>query len=107
MSLDGIRDMSVHAQRRRTWTRGMNSSAMKYYEGIVKNTTDDLLTALRKREGESLDISAWMSFFGCVAAVVVFQINDSLSDGFYRYDFMGHMWYDCHLTFYHMIADYA
>ncbi|KAF7797907.1 hypothetical protein EIP86_009113 [Pleurotus ostreatoroseus] len=44
---------------------------MKYYEGIVKNTTDDLLTALRKREGESLDISAWMSFFG--------------------YDFMGHM----------------
>lgn len=42
----------------------MNSTAMKYYEGLIKSTVDDLLAGLRKREGQKLDISAWMTFFG-------------------------------------------
>ncbi|KAJ3554506.1 hypothetical protein NM688_g3073 [Phlebia brevispora] len=71
VSLDGLRDMTVHTSRRRPWARGMNSTAMKYYEGLIKSTVDDLLAGLHKRGGQKLDISAWMTFFG--------------------FDFMGHM----------------
>lgn len=56
--------MTVHAVRRRPWARGMNSAAMKYYEGMIKNTVSELVAALRKREGEKLDISTWMTYFG-------------------------------------------
>lgn len=66
VSLDGLRDMSLHTVRRRPWAKGMNSTAMKHYEGLIRSTVDDLLAALHEREGQRLDISAWMTFFGCV-----------------------------------------
>ena len=40
---------------------------MKHYEGLVRSTVHDLLDALHKREGQKIDISAWMTFFGYVA----------------------------------------
>lgn len=63
-SLDGLRDMALHTVRRRPWARGMNSASMKYYEELVRSTVGDLLTGLRQREGETVDISRWMTFFG-------------------------------------------
>ncbi|KAI0344596.1 high nitrogen upregulated cytochrome P450 monooxygenase 1 [Trametopsis cervina] len=70
-SLDGLRDQALHTVRRRPWARGMNTTSMKYYEELVKSTVTDLTTAFRQREGEVVDISQWMTFFG--------------------FDFMGHM----------------
>lgn len=64
VSLDGLRDQALHAVRRRPWARGMNSASMKYYEELVKSTVADLLSALHQREGEIVDISRWMTFFG-------------------------------------------
>lgn len=63
-SLDGLRDEALHTVRRRPWARGMNSASMKYYEELLKNTVVDLMTAFRQREGEVVDISQWMTFFG-------------------------------------------
>ncbi|PSR81867.1 hypothetical protein PHLCEN_2v6239 [Hermanssonia centrifuga] len=62
-SLDGIKEYTVHAVRRRPWARGMNSTAMKYYEGVIKEETANLIHGLRERKSKEVDISAWMSFF--------------------------------------------
>ncbi|THG98784.1 hypothetical protein EW026_g3461 [Hermanssonia centrifuga] len=62
VSLDGIRDPSLHAARRKPWARGMNSTAMKYYEDVIREETTTLLRVLRERKSEKTDISEWMSF---------------------------------------------
>jgi cytochrome P450 len=64
ISLDGLRDQALHTARRRPWARGMNSASMKYYEELAKSTVSDLITAFSQREGETIDISQWMTFFG-------------------------------------------
>lgn len=64
VSLDGLRDTAQHAARRKPWARGMNSAAMKHYENLIRSTVRDLLGALHKREGEKIDIAAWMTAYG-------------------------------------------
>lgn len=64
VSLDGLRDPALHVVRRRPWARGMNSASMKYYEELIRSTVGDLLSSLRQRTNDTVDISAWMTFFG-------------------------------------------
>ncbi|THH00159.1 hypothetical protein EW026_g2323 [Hermanssonia centrifuga] len=64
VSLDGLRDPALHTIRRKPWARGMNSTAMKYYEDLVRSQVGELARAFHQREGEKVDISAWMTFFG-------------------------------------------
>ena len=66
VSLDGLRDTALHTVRRKPWARGMNSAAMKHYESLIRSTVQDLLDALYKRVGQKIDISAWMTAYGCV-----------------------------------------
>lgn len=70
VSLDGLRDQALHTVRRRPWARGMNTASMKYYEQLVTSTVNDLITAFRQRDGEVINISEWMTFFGYVHASV-------------------------------------
>ena len=49
----------------------MNSTSMKYYEGLIKTTVHDLLAALDQRQGEEVDISVWMTYFGYVVELFV------------------------------------
>ena len=64
--LDGIRDFSVHGDRRRPWNKAMSSAALKGYEEILVNKVTELVAGLNKREGAVINLSAWMSFFGRV-----------------------------------------
>ena len=65
VQLDGMRDFSVHAVRRRPWARAMNSAALKGYESIVVGRTQELMERLSSHDGEVVDISTWMSYYGC------------------------------------------
>lgn len=44
----------------------MNSAAMKHYEGLIQSTVHNLLEAFNRRQGEKIDISMWMTAYGCV-----------------------------------------
>ena len=59
-----MRDMALHTARRKPWSRGMNSAAIKYYEVLIRNTIVDLVNGLKQREGKTVDISEWMTYFG-------------------------------------------
>lgn len=67
VSLDGIRDPAYHAARRRPWARAMNTSATKHYEDILRQNIATIVGAFQSRLGQKLDISAWMTFYGCVS----------------------------------------
>ena len=64
--LDGLRDWTEHAARRKPWARGLSIAAVKDYDNIVTEKTAELLDALMEREtkGEVVDMSAWMSYYG-------------------------------------------
>ncbi len=70
----------------------MNSTAMKYYEGVIKEETGNLIHGLRERKSKEVDISAWMSFFRCVRWLV-FDHNLSiiLTTFIASFDAMGRM----------------
>ncbi|EKM52361.1 uncharacterized protein PHACADRAFT_148937 [Phanerochaete carnosa HHB-10118-sp] len=61
--LDGIRDFSVHAARRKPWARAMSSAALKGYEPILQMKTLELMEELSKRHREKIDISHWTNLF--------------------------------------------
>ncbi|KAL4254974.1 Cytochrome P450 superfamily protein [Abortiporus biennis] len=63
MQLDGIKDLNFHASRRKNWTKAMNSQALKEYSEIVQAKTEELMEALKARQGETLNISQWLGFF--------------------------------------------
>ena len=44
----------------------MSSSALKGYHPIVHTKTGELLEELSKRQGETIDISYWLSLYGYV-----------------------------------------
>ncbi|KAJ3551693.1 hypothetical protein NM688_g4557 [Phlebia brevispora] len=62
--LDGMRDFQAHALRRKPWNKAMSIAAVKDYNVIILNKTQELLESLSQRSGQTLDISAWMSYFG-------------------------------------------
>lgn len=64
ISLDGIRDMKYHAARRRPWSRGMSTTAIKYYEELLRLNLASVVTSLQSRVGQKIDISSWMTYFG-------------------------------------------
>lgn len=69
--MDGIRDFSVHGQRRKPWIRAMSSAGIKGFEPVIKMKALELVDELSKKLGENIDISHWMNLFG--------------------FDFMGHL----------------
>lgn len=53
----------------------MSIAAIKHYEELLKMTVGDILTAFKSREHQQIDISAWMTFFGCapVQSLLTFE----------------------------------
>ena len=66
VSLDGIRDLAHHHERRRLWTRAMSSTSMKHYEELLRNCLVNFVTSLSERQGETVDLMEWATFFGFV-----------------------------------------
>ncbi|KAI0785593.1 cytochrome P450 [Abortiporus biennis] len=62
-SLDGLRDMGVHARRRKPWTKAMSKQALSDYGEILQNKMVPFLSALKKKQGERLDILEWLRYY--------------------------------------------
>lgn len=67
LQIDAIKDFDMHAIRRKPWTRALAPSALKDYEEIIMSKTGLLMEKLTERVGQDVDISAWMSYYGCVS----------------------------------------
>lgn len=67
-SITGLRELDLHMERRKLWNRGFNSAALKDYEIIVIRRGKQLIEALEARKG-AVDISTWLGYFTCVAAL--------------------------------------
>ena len=71
MALVGIVDKQEHARRRRPWTRGFSTSALKGYETLVIKRTLQLVEVLLSQNlKESVDISKWIEFYGYAAVIL-------------------------------------
>lgn len=62
-SLISLRDPAEHARRRKPWTRGFNSAALKGYEEILGKRCYELVTALEKQQQQPVNLAEWVSRF--------------------------------------------
>lgn len=62
--LDSMRDYNEHAVRRKPWARAMNASALKGYEEIVIQKSNELMEQLSSRLGEVVDMNVWIGYYG-------------------------------------------
>lgn len=68
-SLVSIVDKQEHMRRRRPWTRGFSTSALKDYEGLViKRTLQLVEVLLSKNLKEAVDLTSLIGFFGYAKA---------------------------------------
>lgn len=63
-TMDGLRDFSEHAARRKPWSKAMSTTALKEYSDVLVSKVQELRGGLAKRRGKSINISAWMTYFG-------------------------------------------
>ncbi|KAH0833285.1 cytochrome P450 [Lanmaoa asiatica] len=61
-ALISLRDPAEHARRRKPWTRGFSSAALKGYEGILGKRIHELVSALEKQQ-HPIDLAEWISHF--------------------------------------------
>lgn len=64
--IDAIRDLSLHSQRRKPWTRALAPKALKDYDELVKTKANVLVTKMTERVGQEVDLAAWSGYFGLV-----------------------------------------
>lgn len=61
-ALISLRDPAEHARRRKPWTKGFSSAALKGYEEILGKRIHELVTALEKQQ-RPIDLAEWISHF--------------------------------------------
>ncbi|KAL4925251.1 cytochrome P450 [Aspergillus undulatus] len=62
ISLNSTRDPDVHRRRRRAWDRGFSMKALPTYEPRLQHKVDVLISQIRSRIDEPLDISQWTMY---------------------------------------------
>jgi cytochrome P450 len=55
-------DPAEHALRRRLWDRAFTPSQLKHYEPLLKKRVAQLVSCLRAREGQTLDLAEWLMY---------------------------------------------
>ncbi|KAL3476707.1 cytochrome P450 [Aspergillus californicus] len=63
ISLNSTRDPDVHRRRRKAWDRGFSMKALSTYEPRVHHKVDVLVSQIRSRLEQPLDISRWIMYF--------------------------------------------
>ena len=64
MPLITIVDKTEHTRRRQFWTRGFTITAIKGYEGFVKNRSLQLIDTLASKNlKETQNLTEWFAFF--------------------------------------------
>lgn len=61
--LDGMRDFTAHAARRKPWTKAMSPANLKAYDQTVIQKTHELIEELSQRQGQIVDISHWVNLY--------------------------------------------
>ena len=88
-ALIGVVDKHEHTRRRRPWTRGFSTSALKGYEELVIKRTLQLVEALASQNlKDTVDISKWVEFFGYATIIPFILHSTELSLLFCSYDVM-------------------
>lgn len=89
-SLVSIADRNLHTKRRNHWLRGLNSTALKGYEPIIRKRVQQLANILEDigRSRGDIDLSQLIGYFSSVWSCLFSDETDSL---YYRYDFMSDM----------------
>ena len=64
VQLDGLRNPSEHATRRRPWARATNSSSLKAHHGLLKEGVSMLMESLAKQPSTHVKLNSWMTYFG-------------------------------------------
>ena len=62
-SVIGIRDPAEHSRRRRPWNRAFSTASAKEFVPIIQSRVQQLGDALVARQGQTVDLAEWMSFF--------------------------------------------
>ncbi|OAA81644.1 Cytochrome P450 [Akanthomyces lecanii RCEF 1005] len=62
-SVARVHDPAVHAQRRVSWERGLNSAALRNYKPIVTQTTHNLMDRINASQGQVFNASKWFNLF--------------------------------------------
>ncbi|KAL1962758.1 hypothetical protein VTN77DRAFT_9212 [Rasamsonia byssochlamydoides] len=62
ISLNSTRDVDVHRRRRRAWDRGFSIKALATYEPRVRSKVDVLISQLRARIQQPVDITQWTMY---------------------------------------------
>ena len=75
-ALVAIVDKQEHTRRRRPWTKGFSTSALKGYESLViKRTLQLVEVLLSKNLKEAVDLSTWIMFYGYATVILAFGLN--------------------------------
>jgi cytochrome P450 len=61
-ALIGLRDPAEHARRRKPWTRGFSSAALKGYEEILGRRVHEFVTALEQQR-QPINLAELISHF--------------------------------------------
>ena len=62
-SILGMRDPAEHQRRRRPWNRAFSTTSLKELLPGIQRRVQQLGDALASRQGQTLDLVDWMSFF--------------------------------------------
>jgi cytochrome P450 len=74
-ALIGIKDKQEHARRKRPWSKGFSTSALKDYESFVIKRILQLMKVLSSKNlKETIDLTQWITYFGYVA-IIFFSIE--------------------------------
>lgn len=61
-SLIGTLDMAEHAEKRKSWSQGFTPAALKEYDPIIQDRTNQLVQRLEQQVG-TIDLGKWISYF--------------------------------------------
>ncbi|KAK4226845.1 CypX cytochrome P450 [Podospora fimiseda] len=63
VSLDTTRDEQIHTYRRKLWDQAFSIKSLEGAESIVYSRAAELVNQLQAREGQVLNISAWLEYY--------------------------------------------
>ncbi|KAF3386264.1 hypothetical protein F1880_001608 [Penicillium rolfsii] len=63
VSLQQERNKQEHARRRKAWDQAFSARALRDYEPRVSHYTSQLIDAIEKHLGSSMDISRWFNYY--------------------------------------------
>jgi cytochrome P450 len=74
-ALIGIKDKQEHARRKRPWSKGFSTSALKIYESLVIKRILQFMEVLSSKNlKETINLTPWITYFGYVA-IIYFPLN--------------------------------